>query len=275
MIIKGKLLKAAPDKQKSNLFALSVSKAKTFKTCKAKYRFQYIEHLPKKEWEFQIFGSFLHEVLENFHQYIIDGSKDPDNIVMSKAYKAALEIWGKKLTSDQKKQCFEILKGYLTIRNKSQNNLPEVIAVEKPFNIELDGQILLNGFIDVVQIDSDGILHVSDYKTSKHKKYLKNDFMQLKTYAYSLFLEDPSLDIIRCSYIMLKFNFDTIDVEFTREEAMEMEKEFAEYSELINKERLFRASPGPLCNYCDFLGSCQEGMDKTGVGKVKFGEMDW
>ena len=46
---------------------LSVSKVKTFDDCKAKYRYTYIEKLPRKEWSFHIFGSFLHLVLEEFH----------------------------------------------------------------------------------------------------------------------------------------------------------------------------------------------------------------
>lgn len=269
MIIKGKHLKVIPENNK--LFKLSVSKAKTFKTCKAKYKFQYIDKLPRKDWEHQIFGSFLHEVLENFHQYIIDGDTNPDNIIMKKAFSIAYTNWKEKLTAEQKKQCFEICKEYLQKRYKERDNLPTVIAVEKPFVIEI-GNLLLNGFIDVVQYDSDGKLHVADYKTSKHKKYLKNDILQLKTYAYALFLEDPALEEIKCSYIMLKFNFDLLEFSFTRAEAMEIEKEFEEYVELINSEKMFRASPGPLCKYCDYLTSCPDGLEKN---NCFFGEVSW
>ena len=52
-------------------FFLSVSKAKTFDQCKAKFKYQYIEKLPKKSWDFQIFGQFLHAILENFHELML------------------------------------------------------------------------------------------------------------------------------------------------------------------------------------------------------------
>ena len=55
-------------KDKPNSFSgewLSVSKVKTFKDCPAKYRYTYIEKLPRKSWEFQVLGQFAHSSLEN------------------------------------------------------------------------------------------------------------------------------------------------------------------------------------------------------------------
>lgn len=285
MIIKGKHLTVVPD----NIFKLSVSKTKTYKQCKRKYKFGYIDKLPKKERDFQIFGKFLHQVLENFHGEIIEtGYSGPDNVLMKKSFDKALStpandydpedgLYKDKLTKEQKMESFEILSQYLIKLHddRKNENLPEVIHVEKSFNIEIDGKLLINGFIDVVQRDNDGVLHVADYKTSKSKRYLQNDFMQLKTYAYAMCLEDPSLERIRCSYVMLRFNFDSIVTEFTRDEVMEMEKEFEEYAELIQSEKLFRASPSPLCNYCDYVEHCPEGRRKVGLADSNFGEVSW
>jgi RecB family exonuclease len=273
--IKGKCLKIVPEEH--NLFKLSVSKAKTFKSCKRKYLFNYIEKLEKKEWDFQIFGKFLHQVLENFHGEIITGYVGPDNVLMKRSFNKALIEYKDKLTKDQRLECFEILKLYLVklYEDRKTNVLPTMICVEKDFNIEVDGKILINGFIDVVQRDVDGVLHVADYKTSKSKKYLKNDFMQLKTYAYAMCLEDPDLQRIRCSYVMLRHNFDSIVTEFDRDEVLEMEKEFEEYAKIIQEEKLFRATPSPLCKYCDYLGNCPEGKDKMGISDGNFGEVSW
>lgn len=269
-----------------NFFKLSVSKSKTFKDCKKKYKFTYIDKLPRKDWDFQVFGTFLHQVLENFELDIIKGYDGPDNILMKKSFKSALnmplkdgekETFKDKLTTEQKKESTEILQEFLEKRykQKKENKLPKVLYAEKPFKIDVDGKLLINGFIDVVQRDVDGVLHVADYKTSKSKKYLKNDFMQLKTYAYAMCLEDPDLQKIRCSYVMLRFGFDSIQTEFTRDEVMVMEKEFVEYAELMKKEKLFRASPSPLCKYCDHLEICDEGMRKQGIINSNFGETSW
>jgi DNA-binding protein YbaB len=70
-IKKASILKQASDSSLN--FKLSVSKAKTFEDCKAKYKFSYIEKLPKKDWDFHVFGKFLHAILEEFHLQLMFG----------------------------------------------------------------------------------------------------------------------------------------------------------------------------------------------------------
>src|SRR5690606_31482366 len=55
---------------------LSVSKVKTFDSCAAKFKYSYIEKLPKKEWDFHVFGTFCHDTLENFHLKLIEKAKE-------------------------------------------------------------------------------------------------------------------------------------------------------------------------------------------------------
>lgn len=292
MLIKGKFLKEFP-KNRSDFFGISVSKLKTFKQCKKKYKYNYILKLPRKEWEFHVFGSFLHEVLERFEKYIIgvdfnnkpiSKNKLPDNLLMNKCFKEALNqgkgfdkvLWKNKITKEQKKECFKILCEFLEIRAKlkKENKLPTPIFAEKPFNINIGNDIILNGFIDLIKRDPDGMLHVADYKTTKKMTYLKNDLMQLKAYCYVMFLEDPELQRIRCSYIGLRHKFEEIKKEFNREDVMGIESEFRDFIEIIKNEKLYRPSPSPLCKYCDYLEQCQEGKEKMGVVN-NFGTSDW
>lgn len=274
--MKSKLLE---EKITSNtILDLSVSKAKTFEDCKAKFRFQYIEKLPRKEWEHHIFGSFSHEILENFHQMIIDGRTDEFHIIMKDAFKSAFENWKEKVSQEQLEEVKKIFRSYLKKINqeKENNTLPEVIAVEKKFYINIDDKVLLTGFIDRVQKDPDGVLHVADYKTTKNKKYLK-DYFQLLTYALVLCLEDPSIKKIRTSYILLRHDFDLIKKEFTRDEIFKVEEKYIKYAEEICNEKLFIPKTTNLCKYCDFLDHCKEGrrfMEKVN-GSSLFGETSW
>jgi len=261
----------------SDLFKLSVSKVKTFLTCKAKYRFSYIEHLPKREWDFQIFGKFLHKALEDFHSSIIKGFSGPDHVLMKQSFSSALQKWGAKLTPAQRVESIDILKEYLAIRFKERecNSVPKVIRIEKDFSLNINDSVLLNGFIDVIQLDPDGVLHVADYKTSKDKRYLKKDLLQLKTYAYVVMIEDASIKNIRCSYVMLRHKFDRIEKEFNREEIIKTAQDFLDYSEKINAEKLYRPSTSPLCKYCDYLGQCDAGKKYMIGGSDSFGITDW
>jgi len=259
---------------------LSVSKAKTFDDCKAKYRFNYIERLPRKTWSFHVFGKFAHKILEHFHEARLEGDPRPDHELMSWCFKAAANEFKKDLTSDQKKKGFEISNEYLTVlaQKRSMGTLPEVTGVERKFYVDIGGEVLLNGMIDVEQIDPDGVLHLADYKTSKSTKYVKKDFFQLMTYAFVLCVEDPSIKRIRVSYVMLRHGFAHITKEFDREEIMKIQDKLLKYAEDIKGEKLYRPNTTPLCSYCDFAEHCPEGLEfirnKRG-SQANYGAQDW
>jgi RecB family exonuclease len=256
---------------------LSVSKTKCFLQCKKQFHFSYILKFPKKDRDYHIFGKFCHKVLEDFHNaYINDKSVKPYNIEMGIAYKAALSEYNSKMTPEMKKECWDIIDQYLRIVSKNKkDNLPDnVIACEKSFFFEVDKNIILNGMIDRVQIDADNVPHVCDYKTVKNKKYLKNDFFQLLTYAYVMLVEDPTITKVRASYILLRHNFEYITTEFSVPEILEIKDKYVEYAKKIMNEKEFSANPTALCGYCDFLEHCDEGRKKVDPSKI-YGAVSW
>lgn len=249
--------------------SLSVSKAKTFEDCKAKFKFCYIEKLPRIEQDFHIFGKYLHQVLENFHRALIEDPSKKENWlpVMNEAWDSAYKEYESQMTGLQYKEAAEIIEEYKLLLK--EDGLPNVIAVEKPFYINLNNKVLLNGFIDRVQIDRDGMVHVADYKTTKDPKYLK-DFFQVMTYCYALCLEDPSIKRFRASFILLRHHFDYLTQEFTREEVISVAEKFLKSASNIEEEKLWRPNPQFLCKYCDYLEHCKSGKNyliKKGVLK--------
>ena len=154
---------------------LSVSKTKCFSQCKKQFEFNYIKKFPKKERDYHVLGKFCHKVLEDFHLYYLGGSNESYHKVIGDCFKAALKEF--VLTPEMKKECWDMINQYLKIvtEDKKNNRVPQVIACEKNFSIKLSDNVVLNGMIDRIQLDQDGVLHVADYKTSKQKKYLKNE----------------------------------------------------------------------------------------------------
>lgn len=255
---------------------LSVSKTKTFIDCKAKFNYAYNLKMPKKEWDFHIFGKFCHKVLEDFHLEYLNGSKAAYNVVMSKAFKAALVEYKASMTPEMKKECWDLVDKYLRIvSDDKKNNLSaNVLACEKNFGLPIGSDVLLNGMIDRIQLDADNVIHVADYKTTKNKKYLKEDWFQLLTYAYVILLENPSIEKVRASYILLRHDFEYITKEFFPAEIMQVKDKYIEYAEQIRKEKTFEPNPTFLCNYCDFLEHCEAGKQKVNP-LVKHGEVQW
>lgn len=245
----------------SENFRVSVSKTKTWIQCKKQYEFNYIHKLPKQDQDFHIFGKFCHEVLENFHKEYIKGSTKPYNISMSDAFKNAIIVYKDAMTAEMKKGCKAIIQQYLNrvCQEKIIGRPANVIDVEKRFETHIKDNIVLNGAIDRIEIDPDGVIHVGDYKTTKDKKYLKDDFFQLLTYAFVLMSEDPTLQIVRGSYILLRHDFEYITTQFSREEAMTVEDKYADYVNQMRTEKTFSATTQNLCKFCSWLDKCPEG----------------
>lgn len=261
----------------SDIIKLSVSKTKTFLDCKAKFNYIYNLKLPRKDYDFHILGKFCHKILEDFHNaYIVNDSKEPFHIEISNAWKSAWQEYKNSMTPEMKKECWEIINKYLKLMHleKEKNKLPNIIACEKRFEINIENKIILNGMIDRIQVDADGIIHVADYKTSKSTKYLKNDWFQLLTYAYVLLSTDPTIKKVRASYIMLKHDFEYITAEFEVPQIMEVEQKYLEYASKIQSEAKFEPNPTILCRYCEFAPICVEGKRMLEPSSV-YGEVSW
>jgi ATP-dependent helicase/DNAse subunit B len=256
---------------------LSVSKSKTFEQCPAKYNYSYNLKLPKKEWSFHALGSVAHRSLEIFHQTYIQGSDAPFNKTMGAAFKTAQNEYRSKLTPTITSECRQILDSYLraTYISAGQHTLPTVLAVEKSFEIPIDNQIVLNGAIDRIQIDPDGVLNVSDYKTTKNKKYLKDDWFQLLTYAWVMLQENPELERVRASYILLRHDNEPLTREFSLEEIKQVKEKYFAYAAKIRAETEFKPQPSNLCTYCDFLDICDAGKAKVKPINKQHGEQPW
>lgn len=257
-------------------FRVSVSKTKTYIDCQAKYKFCYVEKLPRKDWDFHIFGKFCHLVLEEFHKTYMEGSLLPYNITMGEAFKKGLAEYKDKMTAEQRKDCWAIIDKYLrrVTKEKAEGRSPNVIGVEKRFELNVGNNIVLNGAIDRIQIDADGIIHVGDYKTVKNKKYLKDDFFQLLTYAYVIMSEDPTITTVRASYILLRYDFEHITTEFHKDEVMGVQQKYIDYVNAMLTEKDFKPNPTALCNYCDYQEFCPEGKAKA-YNKPVYGEVTY
>lgn len=278
--------------ENTNLFNISVSKIKQFKNCKAAYKYAYIDKLPKKTWDFNVFGSFMHEVLETYHQTLIDHPDSKYNQVLKDCfwkaypnYEAQLlssDLWymienkdtrekvtyHKPFTPTQitkfKNDTFGLAGRYLALHGSQlkDGKAPQVSTVEQAFNLVLDDKILLNGFIDRVDLVPNGY-HVLDYKSNqpRSRKYLADDLFQLQTYSYVLWVLNPNIEKIEASYLLLREPEKPIETNFEVKELPQVGENFLKQAELMQAEVGFKEEPGSLCRYCSFLDICKPGTE--------------
>lgn len=256
------------------MLQLSLSKVKTYESCHKKFHYTYVLKMPRKDADYFTTGKICHASLEKFHLAFMNGTDKSYSQVMTDVFKQVKEEYKSKSNPDMIKECFDILKEYLQIisTNKESTLSVPVIGVEKSFDIKLSDDIKIIGSIDRIQVDRDGVLHVADYKTTKNKKYLANDFTQLLTYAYALMNEDPTIEKIRASYVLLRHNFEPLTKEFPRPIVMEMKDKYLNYARQIINETEYKASPTNLCKWCEFIDICEDGRKFL---KLENGEVNW
>lgn len=251
----------------SDLIKLSVSRTKTFADCKKKYDYQYNLKLPKKIWDHHILGSCIHKILEEFHLHYLNGGTLKYNEAMKEAYLKGMEEFKDKLKPEMIAEIRSMADQYLRIVYKTKHH--HVISCEKPFSMMVREDINVNGAIDRIQIDPDGVYHVGDYKTVRNEKYLVNEFFQLETYAYVVYTEHPEITKVRASYIMLRHGFKHITREIDLATMLKIPGKFIDYAEKITAEKEFPATPTPLCDYCDFQEVCPYDIRKKASSKKK------
>ena len=270
----------------SNILRLSISKMKTFQQCPKKFYYNYVLKLPKKEFKHLTFGKCCHRVLELYHLAFIEGTLLPKNVIMKDSFKKTMVEYKDQIDDETKKQVYDISLAYLRLeQNKSDKIF--VIATEKPFEINIDNKVILNGAIDKIQIDEDGLFNVSDYKTSKDTKYLKNDTFQLETYAYTLWhyqqtdqkWYNKEIDIdnfqARTSYVMLKHNFEELTNIVGMDKILNVPKKFVACANKIENEKEYKPNASALCDFCDFQEVCPAQISKKNNWIPKKKDDNW
>ena len=235
------------------LIKLSASSVKTYEQCPRKYKFNYIDKLPKKHFDHFDLGNLCHKTLENFHKYFITNKynkKLATKIIGESFGKARLEF--PKLSDALVAEAKQMISNYLKMI--SSNGMPSVKSCEKDFDFNLAEDIRIRGFIDRIDTTKDNKFRIMDYKTTKSVQYL--DTFQLLVYGIWLKREYPDIKDFVGAYVLLRhqsklkeYSFNLVDIEDT-------EKKLISYANAIRTENTWVTIPSKLCNYCDFKDVC-------------------
>ena len=239
-----------------NILKLSASSLKTYDQCQLKYYYNYIERLQKKQWDHFDLGNICHKVLEIFHRTYMDegNAKGSLNKLMTYSFEKGIAEFP-KVSDAIVLEAKDLLRSYL--KGVSQSGMPLVKGVETSFEIQLEDDLILRGFLDRVDIMKDGKFHIVDYKTTKSAQYL--DPFQLKIYGLWLQEEYGEVDVFKASYVLLRQDSKTKAYDFNRDDLIQCRKKIYKFAESIQTSMdndLWKPSPCKLCNWCDFKDIC-------------------
>jgi len=262
----------------------SYSQLNTFDTCPLRYKFQYILKIPFAGKASFSFGQSIHGTLQGFYERLRElnsrhqvslfdappapstmGKSDEPQTIKVPPLEELIALYEERWIGDwyndaaEKKRYFEKGKKILKDFYESQANVWTIpTALEKWFDIRV-GKYKLHGRIDRIDTNSDGALHIIDYKTGTAKETLTTDDKeQLLIYQLAI-NEDINLRHLgkpaKLTYMYLdegrelSFIGDTEDLQKAKDKVAGQ----------IEQIRASDFPPKPSqfsCRHCDFVKIC-------------------
>ncbi len=151
---------------------LSPSKVSSFKDCALAFRLSAIDHLPEPPSPWAAKGTLVHRALELLFWELDPGQRSNDAAVerLGRAWveaQADPEFIGLGLEAEQEAEF--LADAEVLVRNAFKLEDPNevrVIGTELRLEVQL-GTLTLRGIIDRLELDADGELVVTDYKTGR------------------------------------------------------------------------------------------------------------
>lgn len=261
----------------------SPSSINTFKQCKRKYYYQYIQKLPTLPNIHQIRGSITHLVLENFYDIDITSFNENNFIEKYKEViqKLCLHYWKSyqdKLTAlglskDQEKFYFE--ETMLMLMNWINHFINEITQLMKKEKISLQeafqkltpireqeycsDNYSIHGFIDAIHHLEEEV-RIIDYKTNSNFEFKESIRLQLAIYSLLYFEKHGKLPA-KAGIFFLRHKLKLISVDSELLELAKREIEFI-HTHTSSTEEIadYPKTITPLCKWstgeCDFHQEC-------------------
>jgi RecB family exonuclease len=262
----------------------SPSSINTFKQCKRKYYYNYIEKLPRTKSIHGVRGNIAHSALEDFYdidisRFTMDSYPQQFKVALQKML---LKQWGaykkdlKELDLPKEKLQFYFEETLFMLLNwvkhfleefeeklpKHNNSIEETFKAitpsrEKEYRSEKNS---VRGFVDAIRFVDDEI-HIIDYKTNSKSDIKESIKLQLAIYCM-LYEEDTGKLPHKVGIFFLRDRLKMLDVDPSMVE--KAKREIAEIHEHTSKEvniEDYTKTVTGLCKWktgqCDFYNTCK------------------
>jgi putative RecB family exonuclease len=236
------------------MFFASPTKLATWRQCRRRYRYRYIDHLPAKPRPWLSFGQSLHATLKDLFD------TRPENRKWAGAERSYRRNWVRKgyAGAEEERSYFE--RGIAALQRifaSDDISSPRPRAVEFNVQAKID-DVVLCGKVDRVDDSLDGMV-ITDYKTGRPRAPERAQADQAFT-MYALLVQAR----FKQAPARLVWDFvETGDKVTTARAPEALSRAQTDVLALVAQVRAddeYPASPGPLCGLCDYLERCPEGQ---------------
>jgi putative RecB family exonuclease len=246
---------------------LSVSQVQAYLACPLKYRFQYVDKIPRP-WRVaaMAFGSSVHAAVEWFHRERMAG-RVPDLTGVLKVFDAdwyAQNVEPLVFSEKESKDgLLEKGRAMLQLYVESANGAKPV-AVEQPFELDLADpetgevfEVRLRGIVDLVE-EGDTLVDLKTAGRTLEQGGLERH-LQLSTYALVYFLLKGVIPNLRLD-LLLKTAKPRLERHLTTRTVEELSwtaQLIREVAAAIETEHFF-PNPSWRCTECEYFAHCQQ-----------------
>jgi len=242
-------------------YSLSPSKVASFKGCALAFRFSVIDRVPEPPSPAAAKGTLVHRALELLHcrppdernvdAGLADLARASDEVLGGEEY-GALELEDPDAFAASAE---DLLRRYFLIEDPTK---VAAIGLELKMEAQL-GSLRLRGVIDRLELDEDGELVVTDYKTGKAPpaRHERGRLDGVQFYAYLC----ESVLGRRPARVQLLYLADPLAIVATPSDQSVRGLEGrvgAIWQAVVRscEREDFRPNPGPLCDWCSFKAWC-------------------
>ncbi|HYH33610.1 MAG TPA: PD-(D/E)XK nuclease family protein [Nocardioides sp.] len=251
------------------LGALSPSRAGDFMTCPLLYRFRTIDRLPEPSSPEAVRGTLVHKVLEDLFDLPAAG-RTPDQAreMLAPAWEELLEAApelaemfageGEDRVVEWLASCRDVLDRYFSLED------PRLLEpAERELYVEalLDSRLLLRGFVDRLDVATDGRIRVVDYKTGRapSETWEAKALFQMKFYALVIWRTRGVVPaMLQLVYLgngeLLRYVPDERDLLATERKVEAIWRAIARATETGD----WRPNRSRLCDWCAHRSLCPE-----------------
>jgi len=231
------------------VFRVSPERLRTFRRCRLRYRYQYVDRLPGRPSPGDILGAVIHAALHDFFRYVSPSERDEERLIT-----ILDEKWQVLARRPSAEGLRERAEGQLRLFAREEDLSVQPLALESPFQVPLSEGVALVGRVDRVDQEPDGGLHIIDYKTGPRPE--QPDVEQLHLYAIMV-ARTLSGPLRRASYYYLELG-DVLSISPDRQELDDVARRALTTAEEMVAETEFPATVGRHCAGCPYLYLCAE-----------------
>jgi len=246
---------------------LSYSQVNTYLCCSLKYRFHYLDQIePPFVGSALAFGSCIHEAVGAFYQSCLEG--DPLSASqIHDVYRQAWQSHSKErpirfFNGDSEESLTAKAQRMLEVFHEAFDPAVQIIGIEEPFEVDLGKRVPpLVGWIDAVELASDGTVSVIDLKTASKRYSDQTVHSNMQLTCYSLGAQTLGFNgdtRFRLDVILKTQNPELIRYETTRTDA-----DRERFLKLVKsvwqgiKKEIFFPKEDWQCGQCPFAYNCK------------------